>query len=117
MKVVWSPEARQDLREIYLYQAAENPHAARALQHRINQGVTLLRNNPRIRRPGRVPGTREFVISGTSYIFQNNPRRPYRIRPPLLQVPAGQTVLGRFRRPQRQQSTRDRTFVSSEIFE
>lgn len=80
MKVVWSPQARQDLREIYLYMAAENPGAARALQCRIKQGVGLLRENPRIGRPGRVPGTRELVISGTSYIV------PYQIRAKRLEL-------------------------------
>ena len=73
MKVLWSPEARQDLREIYVYLAADNPDAARALQKRIKQSVALLRENPQIGRPGRVPGTRELVVSGTSYIV------PYQI--------------------------------------
>jgi len=77
MKVLWSPEARQDLREIYLYLAAENPIAARALQQRIKQAVALLRENPQIGRPGRLPGTRELVVSGTSYIvpYQISERR------------------------------------------
>jgi len=80
MRVVWSPEARQDLREIYLYLAADNPDAARVLQKRIKQGVELLRDNPHIGRPGRVSGTREFVISGTSYIV------PYQIREKRLEL-------------------------------
>jgi len=80
MKVIWSPEARQDLRDIYLYLAAENPYAARTLQERVKQGVQLLRDNPRSGRPGRVPGTRELVISGTSYIV------PYRIREKRLEL-------------------------------
>jgi plasmid stabilization system protein ParE len=37
MKVISSPEARQDLRDIYLYLAAENPYAARALHERIKE--------------------------------------------------------------------------------
>jgi toxin ParE1/3/4 len=80
MKVIWSPEARQDLRDIYLYLAAENPYAARALHERIKQGVRLLRDNPHIGRPGRVPGTKELVISGTFYIL------PYRIREKRLEL-------------------------------
>ena len=80
MKVIWSPEARQDLRDIYLYLATENPDASRALQERIKQGVQLLRDNPHIGRPGRVSGTRELVISGTSYIV------PYRIREKRLEL-------------------------------
>lgn len=80
MKVVWSSEARQDLRDIYLYLAPENPYVARTLQERIKQGVQLLRDNPGIGRPGRVPGTRELVISGTAYIV------PYRIRENRLEL-------------------------------
>ena len=80
MKAIWSPEARQDLRDIYLYLAAENPYAARALQARIKQCLQLLQDNPRIGRPGRVPGTRELVISGTYYIV------PYRIRERRLEL-------------------------------
>lgn len=80
MKVIWSPEARRDLRDIYLYLAADNPHAARALQERIKQGVQLLRDNPHIGRPGRVPDTRELVISGTSCIV------PYQIGEKRLEL-------------------------------
>jgi len=80
MKVLWSPEARQDLREISLYLAAENPDAARALHQRIKQAVALLRENPHIGRPGRVPGTRELVIAGTSFIV------PYQIREKRLEL-------------------------------
>ena len=80
MKVLWSPQARQDLREIYLYLVSDNPDAARVLQQRIKQGVELLRENPHIGRPGRVPGTRELVISGTSYIV------PYQIREKRLEL-------------------------------
>jgi addiction module RelE/StbE family toxin len=80
MKVIWSPEARQDLRDIYLYLAAENPCAARTLQEWIKQSVQLLRDNPCIGRPGRVSGTRELVISSTSYIV------PYRIREKRLEL-------------------------------
>jgi toxin ParE1/3/4 len=83
MKVLWSPEARQDLREIYLYLAADNPDAARALQKRIKQAVALLRENPQIGRPGRVPGTRELVVSGTSYIV---PYQTWEKRLELLRV-------------------------------
>jgi len=74
MKVIWSPEAREDLREIYSTLAVENPYAARALHERIQEGVQLLRDNPHIGRPGRVPGTKELVISGTPYIV------PYQVR-------------------------------------
>jgi len=81
MKVIWSPEARQDLSDIYLYLAAENPYAARTFQGRIKQSIRLLRDKPHIGRSGRVPDTRELVISGTSYIV------PYQIREQHLELP------------------------------
>jgi addiction module RelE/StbE family toxin len=80
MKILWSPQARQDLREIYLYLSADNPTAARALHKRIKQAVALLKENPRIGRPGRVPGTRELVVSGTAYLV------PYQIREKRLEL-------------------------------
>lgn len=72
MRLVWSPEARNDLREIYLFISEDNPYAARSLQGLIRERVEHLRDNPYVGRPGRVPGTRELVISGTRYIV------PYR---------------------------------------
>jgi plasmid stabilization system protein ParE len=65
---------------IDLYLAADNPYAACTLQERIKQGVQLLRDNPHIGRPGRVPGTRELVISDTSYIL------PYQIEENRLEL-------------------------------
>ncbi|MGZ5075994.1 MAG: type II toxin-antitoxin system RelE/ParE family toxin, partial [Methylobacter sp.] len=37
MKIVWSEPARQDLRDIFLYIAEENPKAARALLSEIKE--------------------------------------------------------------------------------
>lgn len=80
MKILWSPQARRDLRDIYLHMLADNPAAARALHTRIRDTVLLLADTPQIGRPGRVPGTREMVVSGTRYIV------PYRITSDTLQV-------------------------------
>ena len=80
MKIIWSPQARLDLREIYLYILPDSPKAARALHERIRECVLLLVETPQIGRPGRVPGTREMVISGTRYIV------PYRIVGDTLQI-------------------------------
>ena len=80
MKIIWSPQALTDLREIYLYISKDSPSAARALHERIRSCVLLLTETPQIGRPGRVPGTREMVISGTSYIV------PYRIVGDMLQI-------------------------------
>jgi addiction module RelE/StbE family toxin len=80
MKVVLSPQAREDLREIFLYIAEDNPHAARLVQTRIKERVAELRNNPHIGRPGRVPGTRELVILRTPYLA------PYQVTGDTIQI-------------------------------
>jgi len=80
MKIIWSPQARDDLLGIYRYIAADNPKAARALHDRVVSRVLSLLETPQIGRPGRVAGTRELVIAGTSYIV------PYRVRGEVLQI-------------------------------
>jgi toxin ParE1/3/4 len=80
MKVVLSPQARADLREIFLYIAEDNSHAARLILTRIKERVAELANNPHIGRPGRVPGTRELVISKTPYLV------PYQVSGDTLQI-------------------------------
>jgi toxin ParE1/3/4 len=56
------------------YIASDNPAAASHVVQRINRAVQRLQQHPAMGRPGRVPGTRELVISGTPYII------PYRVR-------------------------------------
>ncbi len=80
MKMVWSPQARNDLREMMLYLATDNPTAARAMQMQLQERVTALADNPALGRPGRVPGTRELIIAGTPYLI------PYRIRDQQLEI-------------------------------
>ncbi len=80
MKLLWSPQARRDLRGIYFHIVRDNPAAARVLHERIRECVLLLAATPQIGRPGRVPGTRELVVSGTRYIA------PYRIVGDALQI-------------------------------
>jgi len=73
MTIVWSPTARADLRHIEAYIAERNPRAAAKVAQAILTGVEDLHRFPGIGRPGRVPDTRELVISNTPYIV------PYRI--------------------------------------
>ncbi|MCU7960087.1 MAG: type II toxin-antitoxin system RelE/ParE family toxin [gamma proteobacterium symbiont of Bathyaustriella thionipta] len=80
MKLIWSPEARVDLREIVIYLADKNPYAARNLHERIEDAATMLIDTPYIGRPGRVPGTREWVIAETSCIL------PYQIQPDRVEI-------------------------------
>lgn len=69
MKVVWLPRALHDVRGIEQYIELDNPAAARRVEQRIKGVVRLLGEHPHMGRPGRVDGTREFVVSGTPYII------------------------------------------------
>jgi len=80
VKLIWSPEARADLREMVLYIAGKNPYAAKALYEHIEDAATTLIGTPYIGRPGRVPGTRELVITNTSYIL------PYQIQQDRVEI-------------------------------
>jgi toxin ParE1/3/4 len=81
MKIVWSPEAIQDLISLRAYIAEENPVAARRILLRVLNDVEhLLPDNPQMGRPGRVPGTRELVVPRTPYIV------PYRVQRATIQI-------------------------------
>jgi toxin ParE1/3/4 len=60
--------------------AEDNPAAATRLVERIQTTVERLRDFPALGRPGRVSGTRELVIPGTSYIV------PYRVAEEQIQI-------------------------------
>ena len=81
MIIKWSEEALDDLRNLQAYISVDNPFAAQKLVMTIVDSVeTNLPDNPHIGRPGRVNGTRELVITNTSYIV------PYRIQSGAIQV-------------------------------
>jgi toxin ParE1/3/4 len=74
MRLIWSPEAIDDLAHLRRYIARENPAAAK----RIVDAIVATTENrltrfPKSGRPGRVHGTYELVIPRTPYIV------PYRI--------------------------------------
>ena len=68
MKIRWSPTAVSGLESIREYIAQDSPTAARKVANRIKESVNRLSNFPLSGRVRRVPGTRELVIPGTSYI-------------------------------------------------
>jgi len=81
MIVVWSPLAIDDLAALRAFIAEENPAAAQRVALRIVRSVKeLLARQPHMGRPGRVPGTREFVVPRTPYIV------PYRVRHNRLEI-------------------------------
>ena len=81
MKIIWAPEAIDDLAALRAYISRDNPAAARRLAlHIVEMVETVLAENPHIGRPGRVPGTREFVVDKSPYIV------PYRVKDSALQI-------------------------------
>jgi toxin ParE1/3/4 len=68
VKISWSPTAISDLESIRDYIARDNASAARKVANRIKESINRLVNFPLSGRAGRVQGTHELVIPGTSYI-------------------------------------------------
>ena len=61
MSLVWTYEAISDRRAIYDYLETENPLAALSMDDLFSEQAQLLLEHPGLGRPGRVPGTREWV--------------------------------------------------------
>jgi toxin ParE1/3/4 len=80
MLVYWSNRAQEDIARIVAYIAEDSPDAAERVEQRIYQATAHLTEHPGMGRPGRVDGTRELVIAGTSYIV------PYRVRGQAVQI-------------------------------
>lgn len=80
MKVLWLREALRNLDSEAAYIAEDNPEAARRTVGRIREAVANLKSQPNLGRSGRVPGTRELVVSGTPYVI------PYRLRGQCIEV-------------------------------
>lgn len=68
MRLEWSHFALADRDEIFDYIEADNPRAAVAVDDLIRAQVQLLIEFPEGGRIGRVPGTRELIISRTPYL-------------------------------------------------
>jgi toxin ParE1/3/4 len=80
MNIVWSPRAVDHLRQIRKYIAEDDPGAAARVAEKILASVELVAQQPSMGRPGRVPGTRELVVTGTCYII------PYRVHRQRLEL-------------------------------
>jgi plasmid stabilization system protein ParE len=76
MKVVWTDEALGEIFSIVDYIVVDNRQAATALADRILYSTeTLLSDNPKLGRPGRVENTRELVVHHSyivAYCFKND---------------------------------------------
>lgn len=62
LRLVWRPKARRDLLDIAAFIRQRNPLAAQRLSALIRDAAERLPEHHYVRRPGRVPGTREAVV-------------------------------------------------------
>jgi len=69
MKLRWTPRAVADLEEISDYLVAASPQAWEHLLQRLERLSEAILDFPLMGKAGLVPGTREFVVSGTPYIL------------------------------------------------
>jgi len=74
VRVRWLDGAVLDLEAVRAYIARDDPDAAAEVARRIREAVRTLARYPAAGRVGRVPHTREIVVSGTPYLL------PYRIK-------------------------------------
>ena len=81
MIVLWSDLALADLTALHDYISNDDPRAADAVVRRIVDLVERqLPRMPESGRPGRVPKTRELVVSGSPYFV------PYRVNADRIEV-------------------------------
>lgn len=80
MQVKWLRRALRNLEEEAAHIARDNPQAAAALVSQADESTRLLARHPDMGRPGRVPGTREWVLPNFSYII------PYRVREQRVEI-------------------------------
>lgn len=80
MRIVWTAPALREIEAIGDYIALESPRASARIVTRVFDRVDTLADHPEIGRPGRIPGTRELVITNTPFIV------PYRVRGDLIEV-------------------------------
>ena len=80
MRVRWLSRALLDLDSTEAYIAQDDPQAAVGVILKIVRAVSLLKEQPGLGRAGRVPGTKELIVSNTSYIV------PYRVKDDVVQI-------------------------------
>ena len=80
MKIKWVRLALNDLDKAGEFIAQDNPNAAAQVLKRIWEAVQLLADQPHAGRAGRVPGTRELMVTGTPFII------PYRVVENTVQI-------------------------------
>jgi addiction module RelE/StbE family toxin len=80
LKVRWTRRALRWVGQIGAYIAQDSTSAAERIVTQIGARVSALAEQPTMGRPGRIRGTREFIVTGTPYIVT------YRVRQIDLEV-------------------------------
>ena len=80
MQVRWLRRALRNLDEEAQNIARDDPEAAARIVEHIATSVDRLATYPALGRSGRVPGTRELVVSVTPYLI------PYRVRGETVEI-------------------------------
>ncbi|MBJ7221178.1 MULTISPECIES: type II toxin-antitoxin system RelE/ParE family toxin [unclassified Brenneria] len=80
MEIKWLRKAAANLEAEYLYIAQDDQQAASKFVDEVQRLTELLPQQPAMGRPGRVPGTRELVLTHYPYII------PYRVKGNMLQI-------------------------------
>lgn len=80
MIIKWLEDAAHDLQALRQYISQDNISAANRVAKEILKKIELLSDQPSIGRQGRVPNTRELVISNTPYIV------PYRVKDGIVEI-------------------------------
>ncbi len=79
MRIAWTVRAVHDLSAVRAYIARENPRAAKQTALAIRAAVERLAEYPASGRHGRIPDTRELVVTGTPFII------PYRVKDNIVE--------------------------------
>jgi addiction module RelE/StbE family toxin len=61
VKVVWTPEALQDRREVWDYIASDNMRAAAKMDALFSDAAARLADHPMLGQAGKIHGTRELI--------------------------------------------------------
>lgn len=80
MRIEWLPEAVRNRDTQLAYIGERNPAAAIDIGDAIEAFVNRLADFPESARPGRVPGTRELVVTGTPFVIV------YRVEPAAVVI-------------------------------
>jgi toxin ParE1/3/4 len=80
MPVKWLRQALRNLDDEAAYIAQDSPQSAAAFVTHLTTSAEMLAAHPQMGRPGRMPGTRELVVTRFPYIL------PYRVRAQNVEI-------------------------------